>query len=330
MDFDVLIDDTLNNLGLGVSHKFPSNHWLSSVINDFEDGKWRRRKFNNFVWDNIAETALTKTERDAYIGRPNSLLSAAARNLRLTDADEIGKGSELAEIFLYGILRHKYQALSAVPKIFYKQNSKDNAKGADSVHIVLGGPEDYSLWFGEAKFYNSIEDARLDSIIDSVKNSLDTDKLKKENRIITNLSELDHLGIEVGLVKKIRTGLNNEESIDNIKHLINIPILIVNECSRTASASKLDSSYLKEIKKFHSERAEAFFKKQEKKLASIHLIEKIKFHLILFPVPEKGKIVDEFVRAVEFHKSNGMDQTCQTKAKNSKKKVKETKGKKGK
>ena len=126
MDFEILIDDTLHSLGLGSAQKFPSNHWLTSVINDFEDGKWRSQKFSDFVWNNIAETALTKRERDAFIGRPMSLLSAAAQNLRLTDAvDEIGRGSELAEIFLYGIMRHKYKALPAVPKIFYKQNSQD-------------------------------------------------------------------------------------------------------------------------------------------------------------------------------------------------------------
>ena len=47
------------------------------------------------------------------------------------------EGSELAEILLYGIMHHHYKALPVVPKIFNKQNSNDNAKGADSVHIVL-------------------------------------------------------------------------------------------------------------------------------------------------------------------------------------------------
>ncbi|MGY8685369.1 Hachiman antiphage defense system protein HamA [Bradyrhizobium sp. UFLA05-153] len=68
-----------------------------------------------------------------------------------------------------------------VTKIFYKQNDQDNAKGADSVHIVVNG-DDFTLWFGEAKFYNSIADARLDAVVTSVLNSLSTDKLKKETR----------------------------------------------------------------------------------------------------------------------------------------------------
>jgi Cap4 SAVED domain len=117
-----------------------------------------------------------------------------------TAEQDARKGSELAEIVLYGIMRHKYGALPVVPKIFYKQNTQDNAKGADSVHIVLNPDEDFSLWFGEAKFYSSIEDARLGSIIESVKTSLGTEKLKKENAIIVNLPELDHLNIEVAPV----------------------------------------------------------------------------------------------------------------------------------
>ncbi|CAH8239063.1 hypothetical protein VAEKB19_520003 [Vibrio aestuarianus] len=90
---------------------------------------------------------------------------------------DISKGSELAEILLYGIMKHHYGALPVVPKIFYKQNAQDNAKGADSVHLVIKD-NDFTVWFGEAKFYNKIEDARLASIVSSVANSLDTKKLK--------------------------------------------------------------------------------------------------------------------------------------------------------
>jgi hypothetical protein len=77
-------------------------------------------------------------------------------------------------------MRHKYDAIPVVPKIFYKQNSGDNAKGADSVHIVVNENGRFTLWFGEAKFYKSIEDARLPGIIKSIGNSLSTDKLKKK------------------------------------------------------------------------------------------------------------------------------------------------------
>ena len=169
-EFSSAIDSSLLDLGIADGIMPANNKSLVSIINDFEDGKWRHDNFYNFIWDNIAQTALSYKEREALQGQPHSLLVAAAKNLRLTDAkDDIGKGSELAEIVLYGIMRHKYCALPVVPKIFYKQNVQDNAKGADSVHIVLATGKDFSLWFGEAKFYSSIEDTRLTPIIESVR-----------------------------------------------------------------------------------------------------------------------------------------------------------------
>lgn len=122
----------------------------------------------------------TLRKREAALAdQSHTSLVAAAQNLRLTDSDDIGQGSEIAEVFLYGLMKHHFGALPVVPKIFYKQNVQDNAKGADSVHIVVNG-DDFTLWFGEAKFYNSIDDGRLDSVVASVVASLQTNKLKKK------------------------------------------------------------------------------------------------------------------------------------------------------
>lgn len=157
LDFNILIDDSFVNICTDGTLSPIDNKYILSLINDFEDGEWRYSKFQNFIWDNIAETSLSQKEREKLITQSHSTLVAAAKNLRLTDTDEIGSGSELAEIILYGIMKRYYHALPIVPKIFYKQNSQDNAKGADSVHIVIENDNDFSLWFGEAKFYNSIE-----------------------------------------------------------------------------------------------------------------------------------------------------------------------------
>lgn len=304
MNFEVVIDSTLIDLEIDEGLTPANNKWLLSIVNDFEDGEWRQDRFDNFVWDNIAQTALTQKEREALQGQPHSLLISAAKNLRLTDAEkDIGKGSELAEIFLYGIMRHKYRALPVVPKIFYKQNTQDNAKGADSVHIIVGTAGDFSLWFGEAKFYSSIEDARLNSIIQSVKNSLATDKLKKENAIILNLPELDNLDIDAKVRARIKEALANKTSIDSIKSRINIPILLLHECPITSGASELTPGYVKAISDRHKERAKSYFAKQIDELRDVFKYSEIRFHLILFPVPAKQPIIDKFVKLVETYKS---------------------------
>lgn len=303
MDFEIVIDSALLKLVPEFEPSPAEKKYVLSLANDYEDGMWRTQKFQNFVWDNIAETALSLKEREALAGQPYSMLRAAAQNLRLTDSEkDISKGSELAEIVLYGIMKHKYGALPVVPKIFYKQNTQDNAKGADSVHIVAVDKNEFTLWFGEAKFYNSIEDSRLLSVIQSVRNSLATDKLKKENSIITNVSDLDHLNLNDNLRENIKSALSNKNSIDTIKPRIHIPILLLHECAITREHTEYSDEYIAKIAQWHTERATTYFAKQIAQLQDIKGYGVITFHLILLPVPEKEPIIDAFVSTVTAHR----------------------------
>jgi hypothetical protein len=307
IDFEILFDDLFLNINSDNSIALYENERLLSLINDYEDGKWRFQKFQSFVWDNIAETALSYRERNALIGKGYSSLVEAAKKLRLTDLnkDQNTQGSELAEIILYGLMKNYYHALPVVPKIFYKQNNQDNAKGTDSVHIVIEGEDDFSLWFGEAKFYNSIEDERLYAVIASIENSLQLDKLQKENSIITNISDLDELlKDKPELYNKIIELLSPKSSIDIIKPKLHIPILLLYECQITASNIEMNEDLKNDLKNYHKERAASFFSKQIKKLAKkIHKYKEIQFHVILFPVPEKEAIIEKFVENVKHYKT---------------------------
>ena len=305
LEFEVLIDEDFSQLCTDERISPTDNKHVLSLINDFEDGKWRQSKFNNFVWDNIAETALSFKERSCLINKNHSTLVQAAKNLRLTDKekDEKGKGSELAEIVLYGIMKHHYGALPVVPKIFYKQSAQDNAKGMDSVHILVDEENnDFTLWFGEAKFYNDIQNVRLDAIVSSVNTSLQTDKLKKENSIITGVSDLDDLIADEALQANIKNALSHKISIDELKPKLHIPILLLHECPITEVQDNLTDEYREEIKEYHKGRAEAYFKKQVNKCSGIHKYSDIRFHIILFPVPKKETIILQFIENVEHYK----------------------------
>lgn len=305
--FEVLIDDCFAKLLPNCSLAPIDNKHILSLINDFEDGKWRSSKFHQFIWNNVAQTALSAEERKSLADESSSLLIRSAQNLRLTDQDKeecenIGRGSELAEILLYGLMKEYFKALPVVPKIFYKQSAKDNAKGADSVHIVIEDGS-YTIWFGEAKFYNSLDDARFDMIIKSVEMTLQTDKLKKENSIIVGVRDIDDLIDDENIRKCIKHDLDNKNSIDELKPKLHIPILILHECTITQNQKNLTDDYKEKIVKYHKERAEAYFKKHLAKLKNtINLYEKITFHLVLFPVPSKKDIVDKFVKKVKFEK----------------------------
>jgi len=306
LGFDVLIDESFANLCQDEALTPRENKSVLSIINDFQDGKWRYGKFSKFIWDNIAETALSNRERASLANQSQSQMINAAKNRRLTDKDTVGEASELAEIVLYAIMKRHFGALPVVPKIFYKQNPQDNAKGSDSVHIVLKDG-DFSIWFGEAKFYNSIENTRLSSIVDSVKKSLDTKKLKKENSIIVGLSDLDELIPDESINKGVKSLLNQETSIDNLKPKLNIPILVLHECNKTKQQGSLSEQYKEEIKTYHTERATEYFTKQIAGCKDIHDYSSIKFHIVLFPVPSKDEIVKRFLKNVTHYRSEDID-----------------------
>lgn len=304
MKFEVIINDIFDNVKLDNTLTPTANKTILGLLNDFENGSWRFEKFQNFIWDNIKETALSHRERKSLIDNEGSMLAKSARNLKLVESEKnFGRGSEIAEIVLYGIMRKHYSALPIVPKIFYKQNKNDEAKGADSVHIVVEADDKFSLWFGESKFYNNIENARLDSIVASVKDSISLGKIKKENSIITNLSDIDNFDeFSTELREKIKASLSQDESIDKIKPILNIPILLLYECEKTKNETELSDEYKQEIVDYHKDRATEYFKKQIEKCSGIHLYEKIKFHIILFPVADKDKIVNKFIQIAKVYR----------------------------
>jgi len=279
---------------------------LLSFCNDFEDGVWREKMFHRFVWDNVAQTALSEEERESLSGDIATAMGRAASRMRLTKnetSETKGAGSELAEIFLYGVMRKHFGAIPAVPKIFYKQNVKDNAKGADSVHITVAD-DDFQIWYGEAKFYNSIENARLAEIITSVSNSLQSDKIRKENSIITGVCQLDKYITDLEMLKELQYLLNEDTTTDRLKPKLHIPIFILHECDIIAGKDDFDIALKDELIKHHKERANAFFKKQIKLLGGITKYDQISFTLILFPVPKKEEILDAYISRVREEKKH--------------------------
>ena len=252
--FTLIIDDILRDF-------LPGDKFLLSYLNDFESNEWRYGHFVRFVLDSLCATALSKMERDKLPTSPMSAMSKAAKNLRISDELEkstSGLGSELAEILLYGIMNMHYKALPVVPKIYYKQNTRDTAKGADSVHIVIENDRDFSLWYGEAKFYADLDDA-ITSAISSVKDTISDDKLRKENSLVTSMSDLEKLVTDRELYNSISTMLSSDTSLDRIKPILHIPILLLHECQITARHSQMTEEYCDEMKSFYETKAQVFF-----------------------------------------------------------------------
>ena len=270
------------------------NKYILSEINDFEDGSWRYERFNNYIMNNVALTTLSIEEQNKIPVNHFTSIQKACRNLRILPNADAGKGSEIAEILLYAVMKDYFNALPAVPKIFYKQNVNDYAKGADGVHIVLN-EDDFSLWYGEAKFYKDFS-SQIDTIVDSVFNSLTSAKIRKENSVMTNLNDLNLILDGNPQKDKILNFLKPDTSTDDIKKKLHIPIMILYECQITSQEINLTDEYKEKIKKEQLENAIKYFQKQDNKcLSSVFNYESITFHLILFPVPNKTLVVDKFM-----------------------------------
>ena len=225
----------------------------------------------------------------------------AAKNLRFSQDN--GQGSELAEILLYGIMRHHYGALPVVPKIYYKQNTQDNAKGADSVHIVLEEDGRFSLWYGETKFYKNLAKA-MNSAISSVKDAITDSKLRKDNGIVTSMKDLEILVEDKEQLEKIKAMLSSNMSLDTLKPILHIPILLLHECEVTAQQKQMLQTYSDSMREEYQSAAKTFFETLNKECTDVHLYSQIRFHLILFPVPSKKKVVKRFIEQAKAFRIN--------------------------
>lgn len=257
-EFNIILDD------LYINDKTKANNLLS-LVNGYEDGKWDYDKFNNYLSNSLKYTALTENERNKLIHREATLLGKAFRNVR---KDVNSLGGEVAEILLYGIMHDYYKALPIVPKIFHKQNSNDYVKGADSIHIIIDKNNDVEFWYGEAKFYNKFDKTLISSAINSIIEMLNKDKLKKENHIIVYSSDLQEC-------IKNRYSKNSSElidiicymlenSFDEMKKRIHVPILLLYECDITKIHSELTDEYKKQILLDHNLKYATYFEEQKK------------------------------------------------------------------
>lgn len=300
LPFEIIIDCPFSEFIDPKDERYENKRSLC-LANDFEDGKWRLGRFIDFIFDNIGETALNARERKALGEMAHSKLKSAAKKLRITDNDIAG--GEISEILLYGIMRHHYNALPIVPKIYYKQNANDYAKGADSVHIVIESPTEFSLWLGEAKFYNGVENSQLDVIVKSVLDTLGTEKIRKENTIIIGLNDINELGLSDELKNNIFKLLNEEISIDKIKPILHIPICLLHECKITQGTSIFDEEYVEKLRLQYINVAQRYFEKQLSLCEKVvTLYSKISFHFILFPIPVKADVVNEFINTAKFYR----------------------------
>lgn len=79
-NFDIVVNTCLADIDTQSStSEFNKNDFLLSVINGFEDGKWRESEFRQFIMDNITQTGLSAKERADLYDEPYKALTASVK-----------------------------------------------------------------------------------------------------------------------------------------------------------------------------------------------------------------------------------------------------------
>ncbi|UIL31386.1 hypothetical protein LZK75_36915 (plasmid) [Rhizobium leguminosarum] len=77
--FEIFVDESLSKVTSVAQLKTALNKRLVSFVNDFEDGKWCHQDFQNYIWNNITQTALSERERQSLTDQGFTALYKAAK-----------------------------------------------------------------------------------------------------------------------------------------------------------------------------------------------------------------------------------------------------------
>lgn len=263
---------------------------LLGLVSDEESGETSISAAQKFVLRNLLKACLSSQELADSLASEHDLMKLAAEHIRVVGGN--GKASELAEIFLYGVLHEYFGCLPACSKIFYKQNVNDPVKGADSVHVHIANDGTTTYWYGEAKFYKTFGAPEMDVVIKSVSDLFDRKKFKKENRLILNYRDLqDNIGNDE-IYAKVKEDLRKELDAA-LASVLHVPILIIFE-QVGADSSKECCSALEVAEDFRVLAQEYFTKHIKKFSGALEYYAVVAFHLILFPVSSKSNLADWF------------------------------------
>lgn len=266
---------------------------LLGVVTEFVAGKWSDSQIEEFVKRNLPTACLSAQElEDVLALGQEELLEAAAKELRIVSGK--GAASELAEICLYGVLREHFNCFPMASKIFYKQNSHDPAKGADSVHVRKETDGTLTYWYGEAKFFTNFGSVEIDQVVSSVEELFMPEKMKKENRLIVNYRDLEKNLDDETLYRKAKEMLRGGLT-DGFMKVLHVPIMVIFQ-GKPQSEGADESAFFEEIKNLQLEKAKKYFPKHIERLNKVLGGDYISvcFHLILFPIKEKKLLASWF------------------------------------
>lgn len=207
---------------------------------DFEAKNWRFKRLSDHVFDWLPDVALKTEERRAMLFESHKTLVMSCN--RMFKVDDASKRGEIGEVLLHAACRQEYNSIPVVARLFYKMRTNDSVTSVDVVHIVYrNDKKDIELWLGEAKLYESIQEAKYKA-------------LKSIEPLWNNefLSEMKALvGPKIQSSAKYAQALDwlfaDETSLDQIISRLVIPICIACDFPATALAETRSADYIAKI-----------------------------------------------------------------------------------
>ena len=244
-------------------HQVDVSPSLCGLCVGYEGGSWRAAQLADHIIEWLPEFALTPSEwLSMQHANSVSLIRRAARIVY--QSEKFQRRGEFGELFLHAAIRQVHDSLPAISKIYYKTGVNDTVKGFDAVHVV-GPPEDMELWLGEAKFYESVNDA-MNEVIGELEAHLVTDYLRSEFLLIKG--KIDDAWPHAEPLKQL---LSPNTSLDVVFKRACIPVLLTydSECvsKHSACSNQYAAEFAAELTHHHS----AFVGKMEGKLLPARL-----------------------------------------------------------
>ena len=252
----------------------------------FELNKWRAKKLADHLVNWLPHFALRSEEIDS-IGMENPLLllkQAAHRIFKPAVADRRG---EVGELLLHIIAVTEYRAHAFVSRLYYKMRSNDQITGFDSALVTVNAEQDdeVELWLGEAKFYQSRDEAIRAAIL-SIHQHLEEGFLEETKILVGPKIEPSTPGYE-----KLQWLFEDGNTLDEIVKRIVVPVLIASESDAVAKFGQKEENY-----------DQLVFEEYvyiSSKFADHELSKNIKIVLFYVPLESKRLLQEEFTKTLE-------------------------------
>jgi hypothetical protein len=248
----------------------------------YESERWRAKELATHMMEWLPEFALDYTEQASVnVGSAARALRNAA--LRVYQTDKFKKRGEFGELLLHIAVRHCFNTIPAISKIYYKDSVNTTVKGFDCVHVVDAAAS-LELWLGEVKFYEDISKA-IGDVVKELAAHTNEDYLRREFAAIT--SKIDDKWPHAGRLKKL---LDSNTSLDQVFDAMCVPVLLTYNSKTINGHKKVTAAY---INAFEAE------VKTHHQLFSGKQLPKVRIHLFLVPLKDKAEVLKELDKGLK-------------------------------